>query len=129
MRSSRYFSGSQKDRRPAAGGHWPWFAAVVAIFFLALSPAPQAPQAQQDQPANEAETSEPASRLYQTLTQSFGEATEVEKKELQRVATALESLQAEAEEMKERMDRIQLMESTYSNLLLLPSSGFCVRLN
>jgi len=118
MRSSRYFSGSQKDRRPAAGGHWPWFAAVVVIFFLVLSPAPRA---QQDQLVNEAEASQAASRLYQTLTRSFGEAMEVEKKELDRVTTALESLQAEAEEMKERMSRIQLMESTYSNLLLLPS--------
>ncbi|MBS0012535.1 MAG: hypothetical protein KFF46_01085, partial [Desulfobacterales bacterium] len=88
---------------------------------LALSPSLQA---QQDPPVNEAketETSQPASRLYQTLTQSFGEAMEVEKQDLDRVSTALESLQTEAEEMKERMNRVQLMESTYSNLLLLPS--------
>ncbi|MBA2882954.1 small-conductance mechanosensitive channel/predicted nucleic acid-binding Zn-ribbon protein [Desulfosalsimonas propionicica] len=121
MRSSRYFPGSQKYRQPAAGGHWAWFAAVAVVFFLALSPAPRA---QQDQAVNEAQetaTEQPASRLYQSLTQSFGEAMVVEKQELNRVSTALESLQAEAEEMKERMSRIQLMESTYSNLLLLPS--------
>lgn len=103
---------SRSRRMPAAG-----VLLFISILFACFSPATA-----EDFPAVEGPVAaERSPDLYERLAQSFDQAIETEKKDLDNVSRKLESVKSGRKEFENRISQIQLMHSTHSNLLLLPS--------
>jgi small-conductance mechanosensitive channel len=118
MRGNKFFLFFKKEQLPAAGRA---FICLLAVFCILIFFSSARAQDESISGPGKEDASGSAPGLYQTLAESFDQALEMENQDLERVSDALTSLEAESAEMENRVNQIQLMVSTYSNLVLLPS--------
>ncbi len=118
MSGNTFFLRARKYQSPSGGRALICLAVVLCLLaFPAFSSGQNQDHSQDQAPGTPLSSSD----LYQSLTESYNQVLEIEKQDLERVSAFLKGLKAEGPEMENRFNQIQLMTSTYSNLLHLPS--------